>query len=393
MSSHIILNRQYQLIILSFGLLILYYLQGLLYPAGSIISQGVLLVYILIGLAYLCRFSIKSKMPVPVKIWILFCFLQIATFLLSPKTVIGNKYEAIGAVSTFVQFKGILTFSLSLFIGLQIGKSRVNYNKILSVIGIILFIIAIYRYFYGAIQFKLAYGKEMTRNNGSYAFILSLPFLIIMFQRFKWISVALFFISVGFVISAAKRGAIVCLAATVLIIGYWYLKNNKLTINKIIVLLTGIISIIGLTIYLYTNNAILQHRIDQTATNGIGMREVAYRVLLDHWINDENIFTKLFGNGMAQSISVWGNYAHNDWLEILISNGLVGVTIYFIFFVSAFYYTIHIKSKSAYELSAIIFLTIWFCTTCFSMGYSSIWGGFSMILLGIIWSRQHYQIN
>ena len=381
------LLKKYEFILTAYGLFFVYYMQGIAYPEGMFISQGVLLIYILLGIYCFSKYFLRTNVPTPVKLWTVFCIIQIITFLVSPKTVIGIKYEAIGEVKTFMQFKGILVFTLSLYIGLRIGRSNLDYSKVISWLGFIFLIIAVFRYFYAALSYQLEYGQKIQQNNGAYGFVTLIPFLPVMYNHYKKTTILAILVIVGFVIAGAKRGAILCLAVSALIAILIIIKNVRLNLKHVFVGFIAITALCCFATYKYQQSEVLQYRLNRMDKVGIGQREVAYKVLFDHWVDDTNLLTKLFGNGSAQSVSVWGNYAHNDWLEILIDNGLLSVIIYALFFISAFKYCARIEIDLTSKITCLTFLSIWFMQTVFSMGYTSIWSGLSMMLLGIIWGQ------
>lgn len=378
--------KQNQLAITTFGILILYYLQGILYPEGSFLSQGLILIFLLIGIYFYCKILTKAHLQTPVKIWIVFCAVQIITFLISPKFVIGTKYEAIGVTSTFSQFKNIAAFSLSIFIGLRIGKQNSS-SKLIAKIGLVLVGLCVLRYFYTLSQLRELLGNKDVTNNAAYNFVTLIPFLPIMFSHYKRLTIFSIFIIISFTIAGAKRGAIVCLAVSLIFIFVWSYKKYGFSLKKFALGILAVISIGGFIVYRYQQNQYLQHRMEYMEKKGIGAREVGYTVLFDHWVEDKNLFTQLFGNGSTQTVTVWGNFAHNDWLELLIDNGLLGVILYASFFISSISFIVRNRMDLNSKLSCYLFLLIWFCKTCFSMGYTGLWNVFPMLLLGIEWGK------
>ena len=122
-------------------LFVIYYLQGVLYPSGSIISQTSLLALIIIG-AYSLVETILRKNPTVIWIWILFTLMLTITFIASPMKVHNN----IGiTLNTFSQFKGMVVFTLSFFIT-YIAALQNNFSTYyLTFLFFIFFIISITR--------------------------------------------------------------------------------------------------------------------------------------------------------------------------------------------------------------------------------------------------------
>lgn len=377
------LNRKNR-IYLPYSILWIYYCQGILYPTGSIISQ--ILIFVFIAIAFIAYFKVfgKRNLPAFINIWTVFCAIQIITYLISPKTVYGTRYEAIGEVSTTSQMKDIFSYCLSFYIGLNIGLKRFISEKTIARIGMVILGIAVVRYMFDE-ALTMALFKIRKTNNSAYLFVTVIPFLPSMFKVYRKISILSIFVILAFTIGGAKRGAIVCTLASFIYYGYWYLKNHRVKLTTIIGGLALLCAIAGYSAYKYSENELLRERLEKTKDKGIGAREIGYAVMFNHWINDSNPFTKIFGNGSTQTVTVWGNFGHNDWLEILIDNGLFGVLLYASFFISCMSYIKRTNYlSSAEKLTCYLILLSWFLKTIFSMGYSSVWNSFAMILLGLL---------
>lgn len=370
-------------------LFFLYYLQGVLYPTGSFLSQSVLLLYLLIGFVSLAGVVLYKKNPGVVSILVVFYLLLSLSFLASPPTVVGTKYEAIGLVNTFDQFKGISFCILSFFISYYLSVKRgASENNIVFVFWIF-FLLSIIRFFY---SIELNSDREFFTNNSGYFLVSVLPFLPFVLRKNRilgFVSVALLSY---FVILSSKRGAIVCLVLGLLVLFYFYYKNRQV---KSVNIFSFIIIFLIFVFFLYESilsNEYLLSRLESTREHGVGTRTVAYELLWQHWINDTNILTILFGNGMSASVSVWGNYAHNDWLELLVSNGAVGVLLYAAFFIFLVGYIRRMKLDSVYKSSAYICILIWLLKTIFSMGYTDMLHAIVTLLLGFIIGKNEHML-
>ena len=375
-------SRTVNFLTIAILLFVIYFLQGFLYPTGSIISQFSILLFLIIGFFSFIKTLLRLNNPFFVKVFIAFYIILLLTFLLSPKTVIGTKNEAIGLVSTFGQFKEISAFVLSFFIAyIFVSKNNINSTYIYWT-GIVFFVLSVIRYFFS--KDLLLEDREMFTNNAGYFLVAIIPYIPFLIEKKKSIGVIISVLVTGLIIASAKRGAIVCLIASILFMLLYYLKSHKITIKHIIVTLI-VFSISAIFVYYaVTSNEYLMMRIVKTQDEGIGQRSIAYLTLWQYWSSETNILKFLFGNGMTQTVTVWGNYAHNDWLELLIDNGLVGVILYMLFFISAFAYIRKMKIESIYKLSAYLCLIIWLLKTIFSMGYTSIMNVIFCLLLGMI---------
>lgn len=360
-----------------------YYLQGALYPSGSIVSQGILLIYLLFGIYCFVKAFSNRATPSCVMIWSAFFLMQGLCFLISPKEVVGMKNEAIGRVATFNQFKEIATFMLTLLIGYYYSYRNKTSEKYIFWFGIIFFLSSIVQYYYSLSQLMMKYGEETT-NNAGYTMLTVVPYLPIVFKRKRILGIIMAVVIVAFVMWSAKRGALMCLAVAALFALFYYLKTHKVRL-KTILGITLLLLVVGYFVYQqYLDNEYLQYRMEATMEGKSSNRDVAYSQLFNHWLNETNPFLFLFGNGTAQTITVWGNYGHNDWLELLIDNGLVGALVYFAMFVATISYIRKARLSKLNKLSAYLCVLILFMQSCFSMGFSDGGSGVYILLLGVI---------
>ena len=139
-------KNSFNLFFAVYSILTIYFLQGVLYPSGSIISQGVLAIFLSIALFAFVRNFSTAYLPGFLKIWMLFCIIQVVTFIISPKKVYGTLYEAIGTVSTFDQMRDIICYCLSVFIGLNVGKKRLISYRSLAALGLVLLFLSMIRF-------------------------------------------------------------------------------------------------------------------------------------------------------------------------------------------------------------------------------------------------------
>ena len=66
---------------------------------------------------------------------------------------------------------------------------------------------------------------------------------------------------------------------------------------------------------------------EYTLEGDISGRDTIYSALFYEWVHADSYWNYIFGLGFLSSIEIAGNFAHNDWLEMLTSFGLVGVAI------------------------------------------------------------------
>lgn len=368
-------------------LFVIYYSQGLLYPSGSFISQSALFLYILISVFCFLKLIILKNKPKFLSIWISFMILHCITFAFSPKVVYGILYEAIGEINIFDQFKGILIFLLSFIVAYYFAKKYQLSANVLIYFSVVFLVLAVFRFFYFFTTISFYDNDSLignVTNNTSYMVLSVCPYVPLIYSKNKLSAILVIFLISFLVILGAKRGAIISFTLVILSSVFYYLKSNKISIKTFSLVSIFIGAIIYFAYNQYLSNEYLQKRFDATLEGNSSNRDIAYNTLFKFWSENDNIFVVLFGNGMAQTVSVWGNYAHNDWLELLINNGLLGVSMYFSLFASLLFSVAKLSLNPYYSLSAYLCLLIWFLKSLFSMGYMDLGSSILTILLGFI---------
>ena len=171
-------------------------------------------------------------------------------------------------------------------------------------------------------------------NNISYHFLKLFPLLFFWNSKpilqFLIAAILLFFVLSGF-----KRGAIVISVVCFMWFFYKIFKDIRGRQRFYIVLLTILFMVIGGTyVYmLYDSNQFFQYRMEQTIQGDYSARDVIYLTLWNNFQQELSLLKVLFGNGVYHTISLTGTFAHNDWLELLTNQGLIGVLAYLLFFV------------------------------------------------------------
>ncbi|WP_287829125.1 hypothetical protein [Bacteroides sp.] len=371
---------------------IAYFLQGVFYDSGGIFSQFLVSILLTMGFISFIKLLFLRNKPIFINLWCAFYFMLLITYILSPKEVYGVAYEAIGRVNTMSQFKESSIFCFSFFVSYRLTSKNIYTDNQLYRLGLVFFVLALIRFFFSqAVLHEIGNIGSMT-NNASYLLVSIVPFTPFIFKknRIMFITVLIGISSLVFI--GAKRGAILCLFLSILYSFFYIIKKMKLSIKSIIGSLVVLLLIIGISYNQYMENEYVQYRFEKTLSEegGIGAREIAYNVLFYNWLEENNFLRFFLGNGTAQTISVWGNYAHNDWLELLTNNGLFGVLIYLSLFISCF--CVILKSKlDFYSLLSIhLCFIIWIVKSIFSMGYTDFSNSIFIIILGVMLGRINY---
>lgn len=201
-------------------------------------------------------------------------------------------------------------------------KCKSHIIQIQAVMTVILFMLFMYATF------------SLRRTNGLYLntcyyFVLILPFVLCQNKKlFLYGGICICLLPV---LMTNKRGAFLALALATIIYTYHEMKNKKMTSKMVRRVLTiGCVSIIGLYIMMNKFGEVMINRLVSIGEDGGSGRLEIYKVMLLN-IRDNDIIEHIIGHGVytsSASLSNLGGAAHNDWLEVYWSYGLIGFFAY-----------------------------------------------------------------
>ena len=186
----------------------------------------------------------------------------------------------------------------------------------------------------------------------------------------------------GIIVAAMKRGAIICGAVCIV----WFLAVNlkeTKSNRRLLVLFFSVVVFAALAYiyyYMLNSSAYFNYRIGQTESGDSSGRDILYSTFFNHFINESNIMRFMFGYGANGTLKISFNFAHNDWLEIAINQGLIGLFIYLLYWIGLFI-TWRRSSRQPLPFMAIgMFLFIYFLSTLFSISYNNVTRFAAMVL-------------
>ncbi len=235
----------------------------------------------------------------------------------------------------------------------------------------VFFIVAGMRYFQYQRESLLSSDVEEITNNMGYVFLSLIP-LLAFWSHKRFVQYFGLALSMLFIILGMKRGAIIIGAVSFVLFLHQSLKSASRK-QKIWTFFLGFVLIIGaifMVSYMLQNSAYFNERLEYTLEGNSSGRDQLYRTFWRHFINESNPFLFLFGNGALATLTISFNAAHNDWLEIAINQGLLGILVY-VYYWMMFYKTWK-KSKfdSEIYLATGLILLVFFMKTLFSMSYN-----------------------
>ncbi|HHD80833.1 MAG TPA: O-antigen ligase domain-containing protein [Campylobacterales bacterium] len=374
-----------------FALSIVYFAQGVLYPAGSALSRISLIFYVFISSYYL--YTSVFVRSVGLFEMSLFYLLLINVIYWS----LGDK--VISGIPTLNSLKNYVFFIITFYVFYDLTKKRYITLRSLRIFSIFLFLISVIQYEYGDLNANSAIIDSEVVNNNAYRFVALLPIIGLTMGYGRWY---LFFYAVMmyFVILGSKRGAIIVFFVGSVFAIYNLLKysdkKNKV-INSLFVLIA--MGLIGYFAYdQYNSNYFLQNRISKAIAGDSSGRDYIYSAIVNGWYNSSNIWHFLFGYGFDGSRRLAANYAHNDWLELLAGQGILGIVVYFLVFYGLIrFYLKNIRFMNTHEKSIYLAVSsMWFIQSLFSMAYANMLNfSYTMCigyLMGIAYNRKKESI-
>ncbi len=259
-----------------------------------------------------------------------------------------------------------LIFFLFIMIPVTISSFYFNRNMILS---------------------ELSYERIDIVNNIAYSFVSLIP-LVFLIKKNRLLSVATIMVLMFFIIQGGKRGAVVVGALGVMMYIYYQMRTvNKKNKVRGYILISIVAVVIGYFAYdMFISNEFLISRMEQMVEGNVSGRDRIYANIFNGWLESDSFTNLLFGYGFAGSrlLSGTGNFAHNDWLELLSNFGLLGVSIYIVLFYSIFKIIRYSNWKADKNILFLTIMGMWFATTLFSMGYTSMGGYLNAIMLAYL---------
>lgn len=342
-----------------------------LFPVPPMVFRLMLLLLCLY--VFLHRWNILTKLE---KWMTVFCGVNFIYFLLA---FVSRSVSATHVANNLCAFLPICIF-------IHLSRRGVMTDKFMTIMTIVLLLGSIGYYINYERMRVLSFGMEDSDNltiNASTVFLMLLPLLF--FEKNKVLFYFELAICVFFIVSAVKRGNIV---ASVIPIGllmlYQYQQSKKNLFTMLLLLAVVVVGSNLLREYILSNSYFLS-RVDDTMMGESSNRNRIYRSAFLIWWNSDllNVFV---GNGYRAVARSIGVAAHNDWLEILADNGILGFVIYLGIFIELFKQLkkTTIQPDKLVMISAVF---IWGVKSLVSMAYVENYLFLLMISIGFVIGR------
>lgn len=361
----------------------LYILQNVLYPQGIInqLLQLLMLLMALIESFNVFRTRVNSTiLKTLLCLVIMYCIYGGWIILFGDNT------------NSYMYLQSSLKSILPIFMFCYYTKINFLNEKRIQIYSIVILLITIQSYYKIESTMQMQTEDDEFTNNSAYGFVNLIPMLYF-YRKKPIIQYVLLGLLMTFILICMKRGAMLIGSVTMVLFLFSNFKGSSVK-QKIIVAILSIVIIIFSVSFIkdfIQGSDYFVNRIEKTLDGDSSGRDVIYGTLMDAFLNETSITHFLFGQGANATVKIVGTFAHNDWLETLINNGLIGGIILLLFFIS-FMRTVYKQRKRfpAYMYYAFVSLfIIMFFKTLFSMSIQSI-GIANAMLLGylIYWSTR-----
>ena len=176
-----------------------------------------------------------------------------------------------------------------------------------------------------------------------------------------------------------KRGAILIAGISLPFFLYSTFKNSsrKLKFQIGFFSISLIVAIYIVIQYYLDTSEYFNYRLQSTLSGESSGRNIIYTTLLTQFLNDTTPLQFFFGRGACATLKYFGQYAHNDWLEIAINQGVLGIAVYITYFYCFIKTWRFSFSRRSIQYSVVgLILLICLIKSFFSMSYEDM--GFYM---------------
>lgn len=352
---------------------VLYYLQGIVYSEGGIISLAILGANLLISA--ICMFKVMQWRDKPIyfkglnMLMLLFTIYGFMLVFLNPSTL----YYPISGTSmkSYNYIKSIYLSLLPIYPFYYYTKKGFLTAERLRIWGVIFLASVTLSYIRTQREaLEALINVDETTNNSGYLFLSCLP-LLVLYRKKPLIQFACLAFVIAFIVMGMKRGAI-AIGLISAIYFMWHAIKNSTGKTRFLFLMLSVSMCVGAVFFfihqMYSSDYMMK-RLEDTLEGNSSGRDSLYSFFWKYFTEDASFIHYLIGRGANGTLDIYYNYAHNDWLEIAVNQGLLGLVVY------AFYWLGFFKTwKCAKNIDAktIIALTIliFFAKTMFSMSYA-----------------------
>lgn len=236
-----------------------------------------------------------------------------------------------------------------------------------------LFIATVLLFYQSYVKRSSMLEREEITNNIGYRFVPLIPMLALVRLKdvMKYVlMVALF----AFIVMSLKRGAILTGAVALLLLMKHQLKTRATKEYKLLLMVAALYAIFMFVTDFYESSDYFKIRISNTLQGNSSGRDSMYLTYFDFFVHRTSALEFLFGCGANATYLRLGQYAHNDWLEFAINQGVLGVVMYTGFWICLVreWHGIRWERVNGYRQVLGDLIIIYFLKSLFSMTFDSL---------------------
>ena len=355
---------------------VLYYFQGVLYSSGGAITTGLLGINLLVSINCAIKIWKMPNNPPYIKglniLVLMFTIYGFALIIMSPSTIYYRMSGMSMASYNYIKaiYLSILPIYAFYYFSLK-GYLTAERLRWWAVVFCISCVVSDYLNMQQAMEKLLERGSsaEETTNNAGYLFLSLIPIWVV-YRRKPLLQYAGLAFCMAFLLMGMKRGAILIGGVVVLYLIWQIIKNARGKQRFIVILLTAVLAVVGVyfVIDMMTSSDYFLQRLEATKEGNSSGRDSIYSFFWTYFTEKADAIQYLFGRGANGTLEIYYNYAHNDWLEIAVNQGLLGIIVYAVYwkqFYSTWRQSTYIEAKTIIAIIGIIY----FAKTLFSMSY------------------------
>lgn len=248
-------------------------------------------------------------------------------------------------------------------------------EKEMKIVFFFFFAACIYA-FYGALKIQMLHAaiqkleQEEYTITSVYSFLSIIP-LVVLFKKKMLLQFVLLGVMFVYLVLSAKRGAIILGGVSIVLVIFNMLSSSSFE-KKIAIVVFSILFLGG--VYFFFNYQMqtsfyFTYRVNQTLDGYTSNRDALARNAIDFFFEKTSLFQYFFGLGAQGSLSVNETFTHNDWLAILLEQGLFGLLLYLIYWIGFVYSWINSRhNREAFAVIGIL-IFVGLGKTLFSMYY------------------------
>lgn len=371
----------------------IYYLQGTLYPESSFLSKSLFVLNMAVAIYFFFYVNNNYVLPLFFKgLNLLLAMFTIYSIILYFEH--GATFYAFGEVLSSGDYvKTIYLSLLSVYPFYHFSTEGYLTKEKLKMWAFVFFLVTTCSFFYErqkrmALLLQNGVNTEFITYNTGYVFLSLMPILVFFRKKptLQYIGLAY---CLYFVLTGMKRGAIFIAILSMIIFIYQNYKHSKSNQQVAYLILTLLFTFIAYKFLSETlfQNAYFQSRLEDTMEGDSSGRNEIYSSIWHVFVNS-NIFNQVLGYGAQGSFMQTGKFAHCDWLELLINQGVLGVGIFAIYWI-LYYQTWEETTNTEVKNALGLLLMIFFIKSIFSMSYESM-TFYTNSVLGYCLANQFY---